>query len=245
MTEGDPYRRIGQLGQDALELRAECNGAEDEHERRSARIQLRAVDLEHRRTQDQIESLDGVPDLWESLYGGVEGYLALFSGLRPQRRLERPQAGYFPYPHRADEAQAWVRTATAAGREVYHCAHLLTELRRRKAYAAPLAALWVDLDHAQLDQQVVPTPSIVLESSPGRLQCYWQLREPVDPTTGEQVNRQLAHALGADASGWDVTQLLRVPGTFNRKYPDAPLVHVVAQYGRRYDLNDVTAPLSD
>ena len=83
MTEGDPYRRIGQLGQDALELRAECNGAEDEYERRSVRSQLRAVDLEHRRTQDQLEALHGVPDLWESLYGGVEGYLALFSGLQP------------------------------------------------------------------------------------------------------------------------------------------------------------------
>ncbi len=200
--ETDPYRRIDQFEQDALQLLAEYNGTDNEHERRIALIQLRAVDVQRQRTLDQIEALEGLPDLWDSLYGGVDGYLALFSGLRPQKRLERPQEGYFPYPDRVDEAQAWVRTAAAAGREVYHCAHLLTEPRRRKAYAAPLAALWVDLDHAHLDQQVVPMPSIVVESSPGRLQCYWQLRKPVDPATGEQVNRQLAQALGADVSGW-------------------------------------------
>lgn len=217
MTEGDPYQRIGQLGRDALELRAECTGVADEHERRSARSELCVVDAERRCALDQVEALEGVREHWESLYGGVDGYLALFSGLRAHTRLERPQQGYFPYPDRADEAQMWVRMAVAAGREVYQCAHLVTEPRRRKAYAAPLAALWVDLDHAELDQQMVPQPSIVVESSPGRLQCYWQLTAPVEPAVGEQANRQLAHALGADPSGWDVTQLLRVPGTLNHK----------------------------
>ena len=33
--------------------------------------------------------------------------------------------------------------------------------------------------------------------------------------------------------------------TFNRKYLDAPLVRVVAQSGRRYDLAHVTSPLAD
>jgi hypothetical protein len=245
LKEGDPYRRIGQLGRDAHELLAEYNGAEDEHERRIALIQLRAVDQERNRIQEQIEALEGLPNLWESLYGGVAGYLALFSGLRPDKRLERPQEGYFPYPDGTDEAQAWVRTAAADGREVYQCAHLVTEPRRRKEYAARLTALWVDLDHPHLDQQAAPPPSIVVESSPGKLQCYWQLTEPIDPATGEQVNRQLAQALGADASGWDLTQLLRAPGTFNHKYQDAPLVRVVALTGRRYDLGALTAPLAD
>ena len=103
--EADPYQRIGQLGRDALELLAEYNGAGDEHERRIALIQLRAVEVQRQRTQDQIEHLEGLPDLWDSLYGGVRGYLALFSGLRPRYRLVHPQEGYFPYPDRADEAQ--------------------------------------------------------------------------------------------------------------------------------------------
>ena len=42
-----------------------------------------------------------------------------------------------------------------------------------------------------------------------------------------------------------MTQLLRVPGTLNHKYPDAPLVRVVAVSGRRYDLATITSPLAD
>ena len=166
LKEGDPYRRISHLGRDALELLAEYNGAADEHERRIALIHLRAVEVQQQRTQNQIEQLESLPDLWDSLYGGVAGYLALFSGLRPRYRLVHPQEGYFPYPDGADEAQSWVRAATAESREVYQCAHLLTEPRRRKEYAAPLASLWVDLDHAHLDDQAAPHPSIVVESSP-------------------------------------------------------------------------------
>ncbi len=209
------------------------------------RDELYAVERQISRHERQAETLARLPDFWDSIYGPVSGYLALFSGERPDKRLEHPQQLYVPYPDRADQAHAWVRTAAAAGREVYQCAHLTTEPRRRKETAAPLAALWVDLDHARLDPRAAPPPSVAVESSPGRLQCYWQLTEPIDPRTGEAVNRQLAQALGADASGWDLTQLLRVPGTFNRKYANAPLVRVVAESGHRYELAALTSPLAE
>src|SRR5207253_2736302 len=41
--------------------------------------------------------------------------------------------------------------------------------------------------------------------------------------------------LGADPSGWDLTQLLRVPGTRNHKYEDAPLVRVLQLTEARYE----------
>jgi len=55
------------------------------------------------------------------------------------------------------------------------------------------------------------------------------------PVLGEELNRRLAYTLGADPSGWDLTQLLRVPGTRNHKYPDAPLVHVLQVTGAKYE----------
>ncbi len=91
MKEADPYHQLARLGRDGLELQAEYNAATEEHDRRSALIQLRALDTARKRTEDQLEALEGLPDLWEDLYGGVAGYLALFSGLRPHKRLERPQ----------------------------------------------------------------------------------------------------------------------------------------------------------
>ena len=36
----------------------------------------------------------------------------------------------------------------------------------------------------------------------------------------------MTYTLGADKSGWDLTQVLRVPGTRNYKYPGGPTVEV-------------------
>jgi hypothetical protein len=73
----------------------------------------------------------------------------------------------------------------------------------------------------------MPTPTAVVESSPGREQFYWGLSCPVAPELGERLNQRLALVMGADRSGWDLTQLLRPPGTHNHKYADAPLVRVL------------------
>jgi P4 family phage/plasmid primase-like protien len=62
---------------------------------------------------------------------------------------------------------------------------------------------------------------------------------PVPPEIGEDLNRRLAHALGADKSGWDLTQLLRPPGTKNRKYPDTPAVEVEELEENAHDAGDL------
>jgi hypothetical protein len=65
----------------------------------------------------------------------------------------------------------------------------------------------------------------------------------VEPEEGEDLNRRLAYAMAADLSGWDLTQLLRVPGTRNRKYPDAPLVELAHLSGGSYDPAELAASL--
>jgi hypothetical protein len=150
--------------------------------------------------------------------------VAGFSGRRGDGgNLAAPRSGYFDWPHGEEVALEWLRTEDGRGREVYFCAHLLTARRRVKGNAAPLLALYVDGDGAKPGPGT-PTPSAVVESSPGREQYYWRLARPVAPEVGEALNRRLALAMGGDRSGWDLTQLLRPPGTRNHKYPDAPLV---------------------
>jgi hypothetical protein len=109
------------------------------------------------------------------------------------------------------------------GREVYQCAHLLIARHRVKANAAPLLACYVDGDRAKPGDNM-PQPTAVVVSSPGREQYWWHLSRPVPPEEGEELNRRLAYAMAGDLSGWDLSQLLRVPGTRNRKYPNAPVV---------------------
>ena len=63
-------------------------------------------------------------------------------------------------------------------------------------------------------------PSIVVESSPGRYQLYWQLTEGeyLEPAEAKAINQCLASQHGADPAAVDVSRLLRLPGFKHMKY---------------------------
>jgi hypothetical protein len=65
------------------------------------------------------------------------------------------------------------------------------------------------------------------------------MSRPIDPATAEQLNERLTYAMGADKSGWDLTQLLRPPGTQNHKYEGAPPVRVKEIRSEAYDPDDL------
>jgi hypothetical protein len=186
-----------------------------------------------------------VKALWDHIFGEARGILAIFSGERSEpgsNRLYNPRTLYLDYPREVQRAEALCRRLSEQGQEVYQCAHLLTAKRRVKACAASLAACYVDGDGAK-PTATMPRPTAVVISSPDREQYWWHLSRPAEPEEGEVLNRRLAYAMGADLSGWDLTQLLRVPGTRNRKYPDAPLVELAHLSGDSYDPTELAASL--
>ncbi|MDP9458399.1 MAG: hypothetical protein M3Q60_22070, partial [Actinomycetota bacterium] len=182
--------------------------------------------------------------LWQAIFGDEEGYLCVASGSRDGEGLRDFRERYFRWPARAQDAAVYVRDENEAEREVYFCAHLLTEERRAKATAAPIRALYADGDGARVPEDA-PEPSVVVESSPRRTQLYWLLTSPVEPEVAELLNRRIARAVGADMSGWDLTQLLRVPGTRNRKYADAPGVSVTETTGELHDPEELDRVLPE
>jgi hypothetical protein len=187
----------------------------------------------------------GMRALWEHIYGDLSGIVALFSGERTKpglRSLTNCQSAYFLYAAQIDYAERICLRRSAEGREVYVCAHLLCHRRRIKANAAPLLALYADGDGATIGDGI-PEPTAVVQSSPGREQFYWGLASPMLPGEAELLNQRIAYAMGADESGWDLTQLLRVPGTPNHKYPEAPIVKVVTLREKRYDPEELYAIL--
>ncbi len=174
--------------------------------------------------------------LWQHAFGEGQGLIATFSGMRRgpgKKTLEGPRTAFFRYPEESIRAWEWLRREDGRGRETYYCAHLLMGRGRVKANAAPLFALYVDGDGAR-PMPGMPEPPVTVRSSPGREQFYYPLTEPVAPEIGERLNRRLALAMGADDSGWDLTQLLRVPGTHNHKYADAPIVRLVEVSDTQY-----------
>lgn len=115
---------------------------------------------------------------------------------------------------------------------VYMSAHGFSRPKRHKNYSVDPHYFYADLD--ECDPRTVPIkPSIAIESSPGRFVGYWFTDKPVN----EELNRRLAYYLGADNSGWDRTQVLRVPGTLNHKYVEKPYVRVMWSNGPEYRLS--------
>ena len=185
--------------------------------------------------------------LWAHGFGESAGILAVFSGVRPKpgdKRLDDPRTLYFDYPREAGKAEGLCGRLSDEGREVYQCAHLLTARRRVKASAAPLTACYVDGDGAKPTSDM-PRSTAIVVSSPGREQYWWRLSRPVEQEEGEYLNKRLAYAMSADLSGWDLTQLLRVPGTRNHKYPDAPLVELTHLTEDSYDPAELAASLPE
>jgi hypothetical protein len=137
---------------------------------------------------------------------------------------------YYPYPQGVARAVRDAFDWDAQGFDVYVSAHAVTEQgSRKKANAAPVRALFSDLDDGRPPDNL--PASAVLETSPGRLQGVWQLREATAPQAAEALNKRLAAACGADPSGADISQVLRLPGTHNWTRPGAPLVRLLDLHG--------------
>ena len=189
--------------------------------------------------------IGGMRALWEHTYGDLRGIVALFAGKRTEpgsRKLANCYSTYFQYPEEIAHAEHFCLGRSSEGCEVYSCAHLLNRRRRIKPNAAPLLALYADGDGATVGNGI-PEPTAVVQSSPGREQFYWRLASPIPPGEAELLNRRLSYAMGADESGWDLTQLLRVPGTRNCKYPETPIVKIVTVRDERYDPQKLYAAL--
>lgn len=83
--------------------------------------------------------------------------------------------------------------------------------------------MWADLDDCHPDKLGKfgePLPNILVHTSKTHWQAYWLLGEELLPADYEMLNRRIALGYakeGCDQGGWDITQLLRVPLTYNHK----------------------------
>ena len=149
---------------------------------------------------------------------------------------------FFEYPGQVNDAMAFMRTKTMV-ENVYFCPQLLVEKKRVKSNVDLVQCVWADLDDCPPNRLLVH-PSIALQTSPGRYQAIWTLAEPVAGEDAEAIARRVAYGHsqeGSDRSGWDLTQLLRIPGTLNFKYMDGgevPQVEVLEWNQTAFTLAD-------
>lgn len=157
------------------------------------------------------------------LFDDDEGYVCIATA-KPKAKDSFKQH-FFQWPEQREQLIDFIETNTI-GNNLWFCVNLLAEPKRQKQYCLPGRLVWADLDTAQ-PHEVTPNPQCVIESSPGRFQGVWRTNRVLDPYEAERYSKRIAYTYsvnGSDKSGWDLTQLLRIPLTNNYKYNEAPKV---------------------
>jgi hypothetical protein len=124
-----------------------------------------------------------------------------------------------PTPENNTKAQIIAHLKARQNDDIYFTPSLFIDPERKSALVAEERALWADLD--EVSPESIPPkyePTLIWETSPGRYQAVWLFMVMnVGASDHGRENHRLSTLLGADPSGWDSTQLLRVPGTRNHK----------------------------
>lgn len=173
-----------------------------------------------------MRATDTTLELWEHLFGDLEGCLVTFTGKHSGQRneLDDTKQRSWRWPAEREEAAGYLEAESDEGRDAYFGVHLFKRPGTRKAEsAAHILALWVDGDGVLVPENW-PQPTAVVESSPGRHHFYWRLTRPVEPEQAAQLNRRLCYGMGGDTGKWGLGTVLRAPGTLNYKREHPTLV---------------------
>jgi RecA-family ATPase len=127
----------------------------------------------------------------------------------------------FSWPKQKADIKSFLEDNATEDYDLYFCP-LPFKIRRRSVEAVlDSRLLWADLDEAN-PRGCDPVPQIAWRSSPKRFASLWMMNKHLPPKQLEPMNRAMTYACGADKGGWDLTQVLRLPGTLNHKYPERP-----------------------
>lgn len=188
-------------------------------------------------------------------WGGQDGYV-FFPHIDRKKQAETGdrRAGYnenraFKWPE--EKKAILAHMAAHTHHDLYWCPSIFEGPDRQSELAMDEHALWADLDEAnpkELRGNQDFKPTIAWESSPGRYQGLWLGNPALGDFQGASwpgnENQRLSYMLGADRSGWDTTQLLRIPGWPNHKPENAdragkpPIGKLLWERGPLYEMDD-------
>jgi AAA domain len=176
--------------------------------------------------------------------GDQEGYfgLSLFKGGKPAKEW------FIKVPDKLSSLSERKVQQLGAQGDVYFTPALFHVQRRRMEFCLGSWVSWADVDDVPADvpREAPSCPAaglLVASGSVGRVHQYrrsegWLGREALLET-----NRFFGNAVpGADKSGHDPTQLLRIPGTFNHKHAPPKPVVLLENHGTVYDLTEFRLP---
>lgn len=190
-----------------------------------------------------VENTDYARESFFKLIFGTQasGYISI-AYLEPNKRDMRTH--WFKYPEEMPKLLASIVSNSKTICHAYFCPQLFAAPEKReKSNVSICTSIWADLDTCDPALLNVE-PTVVIQSSPGRFQALWVMEKPTEPNVAEDISRRIAYFHsnhGADKSGWDLSQLLRIPYTANYKYGDgnsAPIVGIVTANRKAYRKSD-------
>lgn len=90
-----------------------------------------------------------------------------------------------------------------------------------------------DLPPTKENLLALPRNSLVVQTSPGKLQVHIPLPEPLPIDKADQLQKAMVNFYNADAGSKDILHLRRLPGFPNKKYPERPIVKVLGYAGTK------------
>jgi len=126
----------------------------------------------------------------------------------------------------APKFQAWIQSLDRSGANVYSSVNAFRSATdgRTKANILRIVGVHMEIDYEGdtavqrlLTDPRVPLPNILINSSPGRYQVFWKVRD-LTLEQAESVNKTLAHEFGGDTAATDATRVLRISSLHNWKY---------------------------
>jgi AAA domain len=141
---------------------------------------------------------------------------------------------FFSWPDQLDQILNHVIERTDK-EEVYIGPALYNNRKAIKPNVKGSRVVWTEYDGnstVQSHNDNIPPPSYRIQSSIlGHEHFYWKLdRFETNISTIEGINRAITYTTSADASAWDITQILRPPATINHKHEKPVLSLVKSEY---------------
>ena len=184
-------------------------------------------------------------EFFEILFGNKQGFMFLCwrgedGELNQQKALRYP-----------DALETAVKiTELHKDEDVYFSPMLYSVPRRKKSTVSATPVCYADTDLFDPKKFLI-APTLNVQSSEGHTHSYWVLDGDKDYAREDvaRVSRAIAvthderdeegNKIGVDPSGWDLTQLLRVPGTKNTKAGKGDTVFVRDYNGEVYSLEQI------
>lgn len=133
-------------------------------------------------------------------------------------------------------------TLNGKGYEIFACINQTDGHGQKKENIQSVRALVIDIDDTSITQVVLNSlpvsPTAVVSSSPGKCHIYYRVINcPLDKFS--TLQRFLASKLGGDPAVSDLSRVMRVPGSYNRKSDNDYFVSIVEHEGEEYTVQEI------